>query len=252
MITGAFLIAAFVAGLLMFLAPCTLPIVPGYLAFISGVPAGALMSSEGRRRVRSRIVRNAVFFVVGFSVIFILLGVFASAIGSALGAYRFLIAQAGGALLILFGFMLLGIFKVPSFLAERRIRMPRFLTLGHPSSSFLIGAIFALGWSPCVGPILGSILLIAGSEGGALAGALLLGVFSLGLGAPFILTAVLIGEASEAFARAGRFTKVLTVLGGIFLILLGALMLSGNMAALVTYGFQLLDFMGYDRLVDYI
>jgi cytochrome c-type biogenesis protein len=165
---------AFLAGVLMFLAPCTLPIVPGYLAFIAGVSPGE------EKGARGRIVRNAIWFVIGFSVVFVLLGTFAGYVGVAIGPWRTLVARLAGLVIIFFGLTMLGVIKFSFITAEHRARIPKFLSLGRPESSMLIGALFALGWSPCIGPILGTILFIATTTS-AFAGALLLTVFSLGL-----------------------------------------------------------------------
>jgi len=241
------LMSAFLAGVLMFLAPCTLPIVPGYLAFIAGVPAGQVGATGSRRR----IFINAVAFVLGFSVIFILLGVFAASIGALLGPWRLVLGRVAGAVIILFGLTMLGVFNIPLLSGERRLRLPHWLSLGHPHSSFLVGALFALGWSPCIGPILGSILYLAGTSMSAVHGALLLAVFSLGLAIPFLLCAWAIGQADSFVQRAGPITRVLSVAGGIILVLLGALMLTGNMGLLISWGF---NFLGdnYERLLDYL
>src|SRR3989344_9550896 len=147
-------VGAFVAGVLMFLAPCTLPIVPGYLAFIAG-------GSE-----RKRVVGNAVMFVLGFSLVFILLGVFAGALGGLLGPWKFYLGRAAGVVLILFGLTMLGFWRVPLLSSDRHLDISifRYFKIGSPQSSFFIGALFALGWSPCIGPILGTILLVASVE----------------------------------------------------------------------------------------
>ncbi|TSC69627.1 MAG: cytochrome c-type bioproteinis protein [Parcubacteria group bacterium Gr01-1014_56] len=237
--------AAFLAGVLMFLAPCTLPIVPGYLAFIAGVPPG------GEARGRGRIVRNAIAFVVGFSLIFILLGTFAGFLGGVVGPWRETLSRAAGVIIILFGLTMLGVLHLPILTQEWRARIPRFLTIGRPESSALIGALFALGWSPCIGPILGTILFVA-STSGAPQGALLLGVFSLGLGVPFILSAIFIERLGEWFANLGRTTVVLNYIGGVVLVVIGALMLLNNMGLLITWGFGFFDFLNYDRLLNYL
>jgi cytochrome c-type biogenesis protein len=219
--------------------------VPGYLAFISGVAPGE------EKRNRGRIVRNAVAFVIGFSIIFILLGTFAGFIGAVLGPWRAIIARAAGAIIILFGLTMLGALRLPMLTQERRARIPKFLTLGRPESSALIGALFALGWSPCIGPILGTILFVASSSG-ALSGAFLLAVFSAGLGLPFVLSAVFIERLSGWFARLGALTTALNYIGGIILILVGVLMLLGDMGLLVTWGFGLFDSAGYSQLLRYL
>ncbi len=238
--------AAFLAGILMFLAPCTLPLVPGYLAFISGVPDGI-----GEKGTRSRVMRNAIAYVLGFSIIFILLGVFAGYVGAVLGPWRDTLGRAAGAIIILFGLTMLGLFRIPFLGAERHIRIPKFLTLGHPQSSFLIGVLFAVGWSPCIGPILGTILLFASTSATALQGALLLAVFSAGLGLPFLLTALLITRVQGIFVKLTAVAQVLSFAGGLLLIFLGILMLSGNMGLLIQWGLSIFDG-PYSLLLQYM
>lgn len=242
------LIGAFVAGVLMFLAPCTLPIVPGYLAFIAGVPAGERQGRNARRQ----IFVNALAFVIGFSVVFIILGSFAAVIGALLGPWRLYLARIAGVVIILFGLTMLGVFEIPLLSGERRARLPKWLALGHPHSSFLVGALFALGWSPCIGPILGTILFLASASATALQGAVLLAVFSLGLAIPFLLCAWALGAAESFATRAGPLTQTLSMLGGIILVLLGVLMLTGNMGLLISWGYGLLNGLGYDRLLNYL
>ena len=223
MLSLPLLIGSFTAGVLMFLAPCTLPIVPGYLAFISG--------GAGEKKV----FLNALAYVIGFSVIFILLGTFAAFAGAALGPWRYYLAQAGGLLIILFGLTMLGVFRIPFLSREFHMRLPSFLTLGRPESSFLIGMLFALGWSPCIGPLLGSILFLASVSATAGQGALLLGIFSLGLAVPFLVLALVIERAQGVVARMSRAAGWLSIIGGVILILLGILMLTNNMGWLVEW-----------------
>lgn len=219
----------------MFLAPCTLPIVPGYLAFIAGNP------SHRPERARWRLFYNAVAFVAGFSLVFIAFGVFAASLGALLGQERVLIGRAAGVLIILFGLVMLGALRVPGLSAEWHMRLPKFLTLGRWESSFLIGMLFSVGWSPCVGPILGSVLYLASTSATAGQGALLLAVFSLGMGLPFILVALFMSQLGTLVSRAGKLTHVLSVAGALVLISLGVLMLTGNMGVLVAWGLGHLD-----------
>ncbi len=238
--------AAFFAGLLMFLAPCTLPIVPAYLAFISGSAA-----SGNEKYNRLRVLYNAIAFVLGFSIVFILLGTFAAAIGSFLGPWRDALARAAGAIIIIFGLTMLGIVRIPALSGEKRMAIPHFLTIGKAHSSALIGALFALGWSPCIGPILGTLLLFASTSATAPQGALLLAVFSIGLGLPFIATALLLERAGAAFVHYSKFVSVLSLCGGVILLFLGALMLLGDMSLLVTWGFGALQG-PYGALLQYM
>lgn len=239
--------AAFLAGILMFLAPCTLPIVPGYLAFISG--SGA--SWNGQHKKRRAVVINAIAFVLGFSIVFILLGTFAAEAGSFLGPWRDTLARAAGAVIVIFGLTMLGIVRIPVLSNEKRLAIPHFLTIGKVQSSLLIGALFALGWSPCIGPILGTILLFASTSATAGQGALLLAVFSLGLGLPFIATAFLLNEAGTLIQHYSRFLSVLSVFGGVMLLGLGTMMLLGEMGLFVQWGFSLFE-SPYNKLLQYM
>jgi len=229
---------AFIAGVLMFLAPCTLPIVPGYLAFIAG-----------ERRL---VMRNAVAFVLGFSAIFVLLGASAGLFGILIGPWRYELARLGGVVIIIFGLTMLGLLRLSFVSTERHLRLPSFLTIGHPSSSLLIGTLFALGWSPCIGPILGTILLVASTSTTALSGALLLAVFSAGLALPFLLTALLLSHAQSLLGHLTVAARVLSVVGGLFLIFLGILMLMGQTVLLVSWGYGALEFIGYGQLLNYL
>lgn len=238
--------AAFLAGLLMFLAPCTLPLVPGYIAFIAGVPAGARKQDV---HVRWRILKNALAFVVGFSVIFILLGVFASTLGALLGPWRDMLGRLAGAVIMLFGLMMLGLVHLPALTRERRFRIPHFITPGRVESSACIGVLFALGWSPCIGPILGTILFLAGATTTAGQGALLLAVFSLGLGIPFLLVALLLGSVGSVFARWGAYTQLLSLFAGGVLLLVGGLIFFGAMGTFTSFVYRLFSEWGYDQLL---
>ena len=182
---------------------------------------------------------------------FIVLGTFAGAIGSFLGPWRDTLGRVAGALIMLFGLTVLGVVRIPALQAERRFQLPHFLTIGRFESSLLIGALFAIGWSPCIGPILGSILLLASGSTTALQGAFLLAVFSLGLGIPFMLTAFLLDKIGNAFAKWGWITEFFSVLGGVLLLLIGILMLFGDMGLLVQWGFGFLNG-PYSKLLQYM
>lgn len=229
---------AFLAGVLMFLAPCTLPIVPGYLAFISGA--------------RRSVMSNALAFVVGFSCVFVLLGVSVGFIGHLLLPWQGIIIKVAGVLIIMFGLMMLGLLRLPWVGQEWHAKIPSFLRIGAWQSSLLIGALFAVGWSPCIGPILGTVLLIASISSTALQGAALLLIFSLGLSLPFLLTALLLERATSAFVRWERSIEILSWVGGAVLVVLGVLMILGEMGEMVAWAFSTLQFLGYDRLLNYL
>ena len=223
-----FIITSFVAGLLTFLAPCTLPLVPAYLGFISGVDQEALKNPATAKAARRKIFFNGFAFIVGFSLVFIFFGVLAGFAGTALAPYRVWLARVGGVLVILFGLFMLGFFKLPFFQGDKHIPLPKWLTLGKPSSSLFIGGTFALGWTPCVGPILGSILLLAGTSGTALQGGIMLAVFSFGLAVPFLLIALAFSHATTYIEKISKYLKGVSIVGGVFLILLGLLLATDN------------------------
>jgi len=247
-----FIISTFFAGILTFLAPCTLPLVPAYLGFISGVDQDALKNPETARAARRKIFFNGLAFIVGFSLVFIAFGVLAGIAGQALAPYRIWMARIGGILVILFGLFMLGFFKLPFFQSDKRIPIPKWLTLGRPSSSLFIGGTFALGWTPCVGPILGSVLLLAGTSATAVQGGFLLAVFSLGLAIPFLIIALLFSRATRYIDSISKYLKWVSIIGGIFLILLGLLLVTDNFGLTIQYGYELLDFINYDRLLDFL
>lgn len=247
------IIPAFIAGILTFLAPCTLPLLPGYLGFISGISLEDLKDPRKSARARWRIFLNGLFFVVGFSVVFIVLGTLVGIVGATiLAPYRLWLSRIGGVFVIIFGLFMLNVIKISFLARESHFKAPALFERGRPLNSFVLGSAFSLGWTPCVGPILGSILLLASTSTTALQGGFLLAVFSAGLAIPFLLTAAAVGHASRYIANLSRFLNVVSVIGGIFLIGLGVLLLTGNVGLLISYGYQLLEFINYDALLDYL
>ena len=249
-ISIGFVVSAFVAGIITFLAPCTLPLVPAYLGFISGVDKEALEDPTRKKEVRRRIVINGIFFILGFTIIFVTFGALAGLLGQGLASYRVGLTRVGGVFVILFGLLMLGVFKLPFLQTEHKIKFPSWIAVGKPSSSSLIGAVFALGWTPCVGPILGSILLLASSSATVFSGALLLLVFSMGLAVPFIATAFGFAHASTYINKAQKWLKWISFVGGLFLIALGILLLTNNFTLLISWGFQLFGFLDYEGLLN--
>jgi len=248
----SFIIAAFIAGFLTFLAPCTLPLIPAYLGFISGVRPEDLQDPLLASAARKKIFLNGVLFILGFSAVFILFGTLAGFLGQSLVPFRIWLTRIGGAFVILFGLYMLGVFKIKLLQIDKRIKIPSWLTLGKPSSSLIIGGAFAFGWTPCVGPILGSILLLASTSTTALQGAFLLSIFSLGLAIPFLLIAIAFSSATKYIQKLSKYLSVVSIIGGIFLIILGVLLMTNNFGLLIQYGYQLFDFINYERLLDYL
>jgi len=224
--------SSFIAGVFTFFAPCTLPLVPAFLGVISGVRQEQLGNPEEAKKVRWRVFYNAVFYVIGFSLVFIAFGVTFSALGQLI-AFKSVIQKIGGVLIVIFGLFLAGVIKVGWLSKEYQIRVPKLMQASSKLNSFLVGALFALGWSPCVGPLLGTILLLATGSGTVLEGTLLLVVFSIGLAVPFLITALLVGRAFAAFGRWGTFIKVINIVAGIFLVILGVLIFTDRFEILL-------------------
>lgn len=250
------IIPAFIAGLLTFLAPCTLPLVPAYLGFISGASAKDLEDPELLPKIRRRVLFNGVFYVLGFSIIFIALGIIFGLGGVALAKYQSILTRVGGAFVIFFGLYLMHIFdKIPlfqKFASTKRINILSKLKPGTPTSSFIFGATFAFGWTPCVGPILGSILLLASSTATVGQGAMLLSVFSLGLAIPFLIIAWGIGHASQTIQKLSKILPYISFIGGALLLILGVLLLTDSAGLWFGKIYSLFEFLNYEALLDYL
>lgn len=239
-ISSAFLLSAFVAGIFMFLAPCTLPLVPAFLA--------SLVGKERVGTYRRTLVFKTLQFCVGFTIVFVGLGVLTGFVGSSLTQYKTLLSQIGGVLIIVLALVQLR--AIPALYIQRatnalRAFFPQVLTSRMP---FILGIIFALGWSPCSGPILASILVLASESGTALQGGVLLTVFSLGLAIPFILTGALFAHTVHVFHVYERYDTVITMISGVLLLMLGILLLFQNAILMTHAGFALYSFFGYTPL----
>ena len=216
--------AAFVAGLISFLSPCVLPLVPGYLSLISGAGLDELKAPEAR--LMRRVMVNSIVFILGFSVVFIALGLAATGVGQVLGIYKNTIARIAGVVIILFGLHLTGIFKIKALYTDARLHNVK--GSSTPIGAFVIGFAFAFGWTPCLGPILSGVLAVAAEESTLLKGALLLAIYSLGLAIPFLLTALLMERFLKFYSRFRSHMHALEVASGGLLIALGVLLLIGR------------------------
>lgn len=212
---------AFVAGLVSFTSPCCLPLMPGYVSFVAGASAGG-----GGVVTRTRTVAAAGLFVLGFTLVFTALGVGASVIGGWFLANREALTRLAGAFVILMGLVTLGVVRIPLLYREARLDLSR-LRPG-PAGAIPLGAAFAIGWAPCIGPVLAGILTAAASTQGALRGGALLLVYSLGLGLPFVLLAYGYAGSGRVFAWLRRHGRGIEVSGGTILIVMGVLMITGR------------------------
>jgi cytochrome c-type biogenesis protein len=220
---------AFGAGLLSFFSPCVVPIVPGYLSLVSGVAIGRTPES---RRQTERVVVASTLFVLGFTVVFVALGAAAGLLGGLLEGGRPLFTRVAGGLMIFMGLLVVGFVRIPLLARDYRVH---FVDRGYgPVGVVLIGMAFGVGWTPCIGPILASILLYAGTAETAQQGAILLMVYSLGLGIPFVGSAIVLSRAVNGLAWVRQHLPTLNAVSGSVLVLIGGLFLF-NQAYLLAY-----------------
>lgn len=228
MSSGIVPFAALGAGVLTFVSPCILPLIPAYIAFMTGVATGA---GEGKRRRAPRVLMQALLFVLGFTLVFVGLGASASALGGILARGSEVLDVIAGVLFVVFGVLMLGVIKVPWLYAEARFDMARTRRFGG-LAALVMGMAFAFGWSPCVGPILGSILMMAADTAEAGKGAALLAIYSLGLGVPFVLTALLLDRLAQPLSWLKRHALVINRVAAVVLIVVGVLIALGQMGVL--------------------
>lgn len=217
---------AFLAGLLSFLSPCVLPLLPSYVSFITGISFEQLTSNTDRKRIRFLTVTNSLAFIAGFSAVFVSLGASSSFFGQLLYRHREWIRIGGGILVIVFGLFISGLAKFDFLLREKRFHLH-----GKPSGylgSFIVGMTFAAAWSPCVGPILGTILLYAASEGSTSYGLKLLSVYSLGLALPFFVSSLALNTFLSYSKVLYRFMRTIMFFSGSLLVLFGIMLLSNT------------------------
>ncbi len=227
------LLVAVAAGVLSFLSPCVLPIVPPYLAYMAGASMDDLAAGRDADR---RILRTSVFFVLGLSTVFLFLGLAASSLGRVLLAYQTEMMYLSGAIIILFGLHFLGVLRIG--LLQREARMEARVARGTPFGAYVLGLAFAFGWTPCIGPVLGSILSLAAQEGSVERGMLLMGSYAMGLGLPFLATALFLRQAVGLLAGMRRHMGTIERAMGALLLAVGLLMITGGFTAMA---FWLLD-----------
>src|ERR1700690_2221917 len=221
---------AFFAGILSFLSPCVLPLVPSYISFITGVSFEDLRDRTDSKKIRFLTITNSISFILGFSTIFIALGASSSAVGNFLFQYQDWIRIGGGILVIIFGFFVSGLIKLDFLSREMKFHMS-----GKPMGyigSFFVGMTFAAAWTPCIGPILGTILLYASTKGSAVYGFKLLAVYSMGLAVPFFLSSLMFNSFLSYSGIIKKYMKYIMITSGLLLIVFGILMLTNNVRQL--------------------
>ena len=226
-------VIAFSAGFLSFVSPCVLPLVPSYVTYITGVSFKELTDVAARSKLRWATISHSLCFIVGFSLVFILMGASATYLGQLLVQHQYWIMKGGGILIILLGIHFTGMIKLPFLHAEKRFEM-RKKPLGY-AGSFLVGVIFAAGWTPCIGPILSTILIYASTSKNMATGILLLTYYSVGLGIPFFLSSLAVNSFLSAFNKMKRYMRIINVASGLFLICIGVLFLTDTFKEINAY-----------------
>ncbi|HYL72823.1 MAG TPA: cytochrome c biogenesis protein CcdA [Bryobacteraceae bacterium] len=217
-------IAAFFAGLVSFLSPCVLPLVPGYVSMISGAGLEELKQAQGQ--LMRRVMVNSISFILGFSIVFVTLGAISTEVGQLAAQYKHTLSIVAGVIIIIFGIHLTGIFQIKWLLQDTRLHNMK--GGSTPIGAFVIGFAFAFGWTPCLGPILTVILGFASQEDTLIKGILLLGVYSLGLAVPFLATSLLMERFLKFYSRFRSHMHMLEVASGGLLIALGVLLVIGR------------------------
>jgi len=242
MLSSSLLIGSLVAGVLTFLAPCTFPLIPAYIGFITG---------DGKLN-KIQTIRNGALFVLGFMGVFITLGVFASSLSNLFNPdTRSIISRIAGIIILIWGLEMIGIFQHKIFQSNWTPRI-KGLKAGTAQSSILLGVLLGIGWTPCVGPILGTILTFLINQGTVLDGAILMFIFSVGLAIPFLITAILLAQGRQLLQKIETATPIIRIISGLFLVLIGILFITNTLEVLGRFIFNMLQFLNYDRILDYL
>ena len=224
---------AFIAGLISFLSPCVLPLVPGYISIVSGSSLEQLKAQDKQASLLRTVLMNSITFIVGFSITFVILGASATWLGQFLVSWRQLLDKIAGLVLIVFGVHVLGIVKINALYQDKRfhnVDAPR-----GAAGSLLLGLAFAFGWTPCLGPILAGILAIASTKQTVSEGMLLLGVYSAGLGIPFLLTSLALNQFLSFYSRFKKHFHAVEMVSGALVIAVGIMMVTGSLTRLATW-----------------
>src|SRR6185295_17285330 len=229
----AVVLTAFAGGLVSFLSPCVLPLVPGYLSIISGYSLDQLKGNTQNTALKRSVVLNSIMFIVGFSITFIALGATATWLGQVLVARMQILYRIAGLVIIIFGLHVLGIFKINALYQDKRfhdVKKPR-----GAWGVLVLGLAFAFGWTPCLGPILSGILAIAGSRQTVMEGILLLAIYSLGLGVPFLITSLGLNQFLAFYGRFKRHFRAMEIVSGVLVVTIGVLIMTNSLSRMNSY-----------------
>jgi len=221
------ILLTFLAGIGSFFSPCILPLIPVYLSFITGLSVNELKSTEESSKDNRKVLKEVILFIIGFSIVFVALGASASSITTLLVKSKKILRIIGGIIIIIFGLHITGLLKIKFLEYEKKILLETKPILGG-LGSLVVGMTFAIGWTPCIGPILGAILTLAATRTTLLQGVILLSVYSLGLSLPFLITGLAVNQVLKLFTKIKKYLKIITIATGIMLIITGILVLSGR------------------------
>lgn len=231
--TNITVVGAFIAGFLSFLSPCVLPLIPSYITYITGLSFNDLQLEHPSHKVRQQTIIHSLLFIAGFTFVFVLLGASATFIGGFLQAHMTALRRVGGVLIVVFGIHVSGIFDIGVLLGEKRLTLHR-----KPAGffgSFVVGVAFAAGWTPCIGPILASILMVAATESTVYRGVGLLLAYSMGLAIPFFLASLAMHQFLVLFTRFKKYIRIFEIVTGVFLIIVGILIFTNNLSIFSRY-----------------
>ncbi|MBI4194365.1 MAG: sulfite exporter TauE/SafE family protein [Betaproteobacteria bacterium] len=234
-VSGIGMLTAFAAGLISFLSPCVLPLVPAYVSYVAGHDLAHLRRREQFTR-RLSALGLSLCFVLGFSTVFIALGASATALGQLLLRYRYEANIVGGVIVIVFGLFMTGFVRIPWL--QRDVRLHPHVGSGQPLAAYVLGLAFGFGWTPCIGPVLGAILTVSAVTASVASGIILLGVYSAGLGVPFLVFAAFTSAFTKQFRNLGRIGRWLQIAAGVIMIIMGIAMITGHLSA---FAFWLLN-----------
>ncbi|MRR35650.1 cytochrome c biogenesis protein CcdA [bacterium] len=227
---------AFIAGLLSFLSPCVLPLIPSFITYITGLSFADLQAEHPSHKVRQQTIVHTLLFIAGFTTVFVLLGASATFIGGVLQEHMNTIRKGGGVLIIIFGIHGTGLVPIPLLLGEKRVTVHR-KPAGY-LGSFVVGLAFAAGWTPCIGPILASILMVAATEETVSQGVLLLLTYSMGLAIPFFLSSLAMHQFLVVFNRFKKHIRIFEIITGVFLIIVGIMIFSNYLSILSQFSMK--------------
>ncbi|BBA69845.1 cytochrome c biogenesis CcdA family protein [Geobacter sulfurreducens] len=231
--TNITFVGAFVAGLLSFLSPCVLPLIPSFITYITGLSFADIQSEHPTHKVRQQTIVHSLLFIAGFTFVFVLLGASATFIGGFLHEHMNVIRKVGGVLIVVFGIHVSGLVPIHLLLGEKRFQVH-----SKPAGylgSFLVGLAFAAGWTPCIGPILASILMVAATEETVTKGILLLFTYSMGLAIPFFLSSLAMHQFLTFFNRFKKHIRILEIVTGLFLVVVGVMIFTNYLSVLSRY-----------------